>query len=302
MIAPPLLILNPRAGSKRKSNRLPRLVQQLRLAFPNLETVSTRLRNDGIRLTQEAVKKNCRLIICAGGDGTINEVINGLAGSNAALAIIPTGTGNALAREIGLPMNAFKAGGMVPTLKPAAASLGQVNGRYFVLLAGIGFDAFIIQQVSLRLKRRFGIFAYLAAGFLSLFKYPYPTIRFKIEDRIVIGTCGFFFNARCPIGPFVLSPKAGLQEPYLDLYIFKGRGPVTYLRYILAVLLGCQSKLPDVEYQKVKEATISSDVPIQVHTDGELIEQSGSYRIGIAPERLNLLVASGDNRFIPAVQ
>jgi len=292
MISPPLLILNPWAGSKRKSSRLPRLVQQLRLAFPNLETATTRLRNDGIRLAQEAVGKNCRLIICAGGDGTINEVINGLAGSDAALAILPTGTGNALAREIGLPMNAFKAGGLVSMSKPTATPLGQVNGRYFVLLAGVGFDAFIIQQVSLRLKRRFGIFAYLAAGFLSLFKYPYPTIRFKIQDRIVTGTCAFFFKARCPIGPFVLSPKAGLQEPYLDLYIFKGRGPVTYLRYIVAVLLGWHSKLPDVEYQKVKEATVSSDVPIRVHTDGEIMEQSDSYRIGIAPEHLNLLVPS----------
>jgi diacylglycerol kinase (ATP) len=293
VISPPLLIINPGAGSSRKSRRLASVIRQLRLAFPNLEIVSTRLRNDGINLTREAVQKGYRFIICAGGDGTINEVINGLADSNTALAILPTGTGNALAREIGLPMNVLKASSLVSSLKPTAVPLGLVNGRYFVLLAGVGFDAFVIQQIWPRLKRRFGIIAYLVAGFLSLFKYTYPAIRFKIQDRVVTGTCAFFFKARCPIGPFVFAPQASLQEPWLDLYIFKGRGPLAYLRYTLAVLLGRHSKLSDVEYQKVKEVVVSSDTPIRVHADGEPIKQSDSYHIKIASEQFNLLVPSG---------
>ncbi len=296
MISPPLLILNPGAGSSRKSRQLPKVIQQLRLTFPNLEIVSTRQTDDRIKLTREAVQKGCRFIICAGGDGTINEVINGLVGNNTALAILPTGTGNALAREIGLPMNALKASQLVSTLKPTAISLGQVNGRYFILLAGVGFDAFIIRQVWPRLKRRFGIFAYLVAGLLSLFKYPYPTIRFKIQERVVIGTSAFFFKARCPIGPFILAPQASLQEPWLDLYIFKGRGPVAYLRYTLAVLLGWHSKLSDVEYQKVQEVVVCSDSPILIHADGEPIEQSGSYHIKVASEQVNLLVPADRKR------
>jgi len=290
MIAPPFLILNPSAGSRRKSRQLPTVVRQLRLVFPNLEIASTHQTDDAIKLAREAKQKGCRLIICAGGDGTINEVINGLAGSNVALAILPTGTGNALAREIGLPMNVLKASNLVSTLKPAAVSLGQVNGRYFILLAGVGFDAFVIQQVWPSLKRRFGIFVYLVAGFLSFFKYPYPTIHFKIQDRVVIGTCAFLFKAKCPIGPFTLAPQAGLQERWLDLFIFKGRGPMAYLRYTLAVLLGQHSKLSDVEYQKVKEVVASSDTPIWVHADGEPIEQSGSYQIKVASEEVNILV------------
>lgn len=293
MIAPPLLILNPGAGSRRKSRQLPRVTQQLRLTFPNLEIASTHQTGDGIKLTREAVHKGCPFIICAGGDGTINEVINGLVGSNTPLAILPTGTGNALAREIGLPMNALKASHLVSTLKPTAVSLGQVNGRYFILLTGVGFDAFVLQQVWPRLKRRFGIFAYLVAGFLSLFEYPYPTIRFKIQDRVVIGTSAFFFKAQCPIGPFALAPQASIQEPWLDLFIFKGRGPVAYLRYTLAVLLGRQSKLSDVEYHKVKEVIVSSDSPTWIHADGEPIEQAGSYHIKVASEQVNLLVPSG---------
>src|SRR5262245_49713123 len=98
MTSPPLLILNPGAGSKRKSRKLPGVIQRLRSVFPNLKTIFTGAKNDGISLTQEAVKKDCRLVICAGGDGTINEIINGLVGSNTQLAILPTGTGNALAR------------------------------------------------------------------------------------------------------------------------------------------------------------------------------------------------------------
>src|ERR1700739_1175908 len=103
----PLLVLNPGAGSKRKSRNLHRLVRKLRSVFPNLETIFTDERNDGIKLSRESLKKNSGLVICAGGDGTINEVINGLAGSNTALAILPTGTGNALAREIGFLLNAL---------------------------------------------------------------------------------------------------------------------------------------------------------------------------------------------------
>jgi len=293
MPSSPVLILNPTAGSHRKNRKLQRIIHQLRAAYPNLNIVSTRKMDDGKKLAQDAVQNGCSLIICAGGDGTINEVINGLAGTNTSLAILPTGTGNALAREIGLPMDALKAGSLVSTLKPTSLPLGQVNGRYFALLAGVGFDSFIIQQIWPRLKRRFGIVAYLVAGFLSLFKYPYPTIRFKIQDRVVTGTCGFIFKAQCPIGPFVLAPQARLQESWLDLYIFKRRGPVAYLRYILAVLLRQQSKLSDVEYQKVKEVVVSSDNTVRLHTDGELIEQAGSYHIKIASKQFNLLIPSG---------
>jgi diacylglycerol kinase (ATP) len=248
--------------------------------------------DDGIRLSQEAVQRGCPLIICAGGDGTINEVINGLAGSHTALAALPTGTGNVLAHEIGMPVNAIKAVKQIPTLKQAAVPLGLVNGRRFILLAGIGFDAFVIAQVWPRLKRRFGVFAYLVAGFFSLFQYPYPTIRFKIKERMVTGTSGFVTKARCELGPFAIAPEASLQEPWLHLFVFKGRGLVAYLRYTLAVLLGRHSRLPDVEYQKVKEVVVSSDSPVWVHADGELIKQARSYHIRVASEQVNLMFPS----------
>jgi YegS/Rv2252/BmrU family lipid kinase len=285
----PVLILNPTAGSHRKSRQLSRIIYQLRVTYPNLNIVSTRKMDDGIRLAQEAVQSDCSLIICAGGDGTINEVINGLAGTDTALAILPTGTGNALAREIGLPTNALKATKQISTLKQTAVPLGLVNGRYFLLLTGIGFDAFVIAQVWPRLKKRIGVLAYVVAGFFSLFKYPYPTIRFEIQDRVVIGTSGFVSKARCELGPFAIAPQASVQEPWLHLFIFKGRGPIAYLRYTLAVLLGRHTRLPDVEYQKVKEVVASSDSPVYVHADGEPIKQARSYHIQVVNEKINLL-------------
>ena len=293
MSVPPILILNPGAGTQRKSRQLPKMIRQLRLAYPNLEIVSTNQAADGMILAQKAVQKGCRLILCAGGDGTINEVVNGLAGTGASLAVLPTGTGNALAHEIGLPANPVKAVKCLASARPKGIPLGKVNNRYFLLLAGVGFDAFVISRVSPRLKRRSGIFAYLVAGFFSLFQYPYPTIRFKLEDQVIIGTSAFLAKARCSLGPFALAPQAGLEEPWLDLFILKGRGPVAYFRYTLAVLLGRLSTLPDVEYRKIKEVVVSSDSAIWVHADGEPIEQADSYRIQATSDQVHLLVPPG---------
>jgi len=290
MAFPPVLILNPSAGSQRKKRRLPRIIQQLRVAYPNLNIVFTRKMDDGIRLAQQAVQSNCSFIICAGGDGTINEVINGIAGTGTDLAILPTGTGNALAHEIGLSTNPLKALKQVSTLEQTAVPLGLVNGRYFLLLTGIGFDAFVIGRVWPRLKKRIGVLAYLVAGFLSLFKYQYPIIRFEIQGRVVIGTSGFVAKARCELGPFAIASLASVQEPWLHLFIFKGRGPIAYLRYTLAVLLGRHTRLPDVEYQKVKEVVASSDAPVCVHADGEPITQARTYHIRIVSEKINLLI------------
>ncbi|MBI5746221.1 MAG: hypothetical protein HZA13_04395 [Nitrospirae bacterium] len=136
-----LLIANPMAGTGWKGRSLNKVVRRLKEIYPGLELVYTKGSGDATALSRQAVSDGYRTIIAAGGDGTINEAINGMAGSESILGIIPMGTGNALAREIGLSLNPVRAASMLANTTSKKIHLGIVNGRYFIVGAGIGFDA-----------------------------------------------------------------------------------------------------------------------------------------------------------------
>ena len=281
----PALILNPVAGPVWRRWKARRLIKHLKTLYPDLTVHPTGRAGDGERLARTLSSGSHDLILAAGGDGTYHEVINGMWGSSVPLGILPMGTGNSLIRELGLPTNPVRAATAIRDGGVRPIYLGQCNHRLFILMVGAGFDASIVRSVPPG-KKRLGMLAYMVAGIIQLFRYDYSTVTFRVDGREVKGTSGIIAKARCYGGPFAIVPHVRLEDPELVLCLFKGRGPITYMKYTLGVITGLHSRMKDVEFHSGRKIEIESTVPLQA--DGESIG-CGPARLTIVPQTLNLV-------------
>ena len=170
-------------------------------------------------------------------------------------------------------------------LREGATQAPMVNHRLFILMVGAGFDAHVVRHVLPR-KKRIGILSYIPEGIISLFRYKYPEITFRIEDCKLTGTTGIIAKSRSYGGPFSLAPGAGLNRPELVLCLFKGRGAFCYLRYSLGVMIGMHHRMKGVEFHHATRIDIETPVPLQA--DGESAGM-GPVQVSIAPQTLNIV-------------
>jgi YegS/Rv2252/BmrU family lipid kinase len=281
----PALILNPVAGPVWRRWKARRLIEHLKTLYPDLTVHLTSRAGDGERLARTLSSGSHDLILAAGGDGTYHEVINGMRGSTVPLAILPMGTGNSLIRELGLPTNPLKAATAIRNGAARPIYLGQCGQRLFILMVGAGFDASIVRSVPSGPKK-LGMLAYMVAGIIQLFRYDYSTIIFRVDGREVKGTSGIIAKARCYGGSFMIVPQVRLDRPELVLCLFKGRGPLTYLKYTLGAMAGWHVRMAGVEFHAGTTIEIESSVPLQA--DGEAIGFAPA-RVTIVPETLNIV-------------
>ncbi|HET6465303.1 MAG TPA: hypothetical protein VFH55_06820, partial [Nitrospiria bacterium] len=170
-------------------------------------------------------------------------------------------------------------------MEEGATRAPTIDHRLFILMVGAGFDASIVRNVPPG-KKRLGMLAYMVAGIIQLFRYDYSTVTFRVDGREVKGTSGIIAKARCYGGPFAIVPHVRLEDPELVLCLFKGRGPITYMKYTLGVITGLHSRMKDVEFHSGRKIEIESTVPLQA--DGESIG-CGPARLTIVPQTLNLV-------------
>jgi diacylglycerol kinase (ATP) len=284
----PVLILNPVAGPIWRRNRARRLIRHLMRLYPGLVVHQTGRAGDGERLAGTLSVGAHDLILAAGGDGTYHEIINGMRHTSIPLAVLPMGTGNSLVRELGLPTNPFRAADRIRGGSARSVYLGECNERLFIMMVGAGFDASIVRIVPPG-RKKLGMLAYMAAGIIQLFRYDYPAITFRVDGHEVKGTSGIIAKARCYGGPFAIVPNVRLDRPELTLCLFKGRGPLTYMRYTIGVITGLHTRMRDVELHTGTSIAIDSPVPLQA--DGEYIG-IGPTRLALFPKTLNLVFPS----------
>lgn len=284
-----LLIVNPAAGSSRRGRKIPSAIRFLERTFPPLETVFTGGLGDATLHARRAVKDSDKMVICAGGDGTVNEVIQGLVGSRVPLAVLPTGTGNGLAREIGMPGELLRACEALCSTTTASVPVGVAAGRYFILLAGVGFDAYTTRHVDLQQKRRWGVMCYLMTGAKALWRYTYRPITFSTGEGKITGTSALIVKARLPLGPWSLAPEASLKDNAFTLYVLKGQGPWSYLRAGLSFLFKRPPRSDSVQVVRTTWVRAEAVETVFVHVDGEL---TGTLpmEFTILPDRLSLLI------------
>ncbi len=228
------------------------------------------------------------MIVAAGGDGTINAVANGMAGSSRALAVLPLGTANVLAHDIGLPRQADRlaeliAGGAARPIWP-----GQVGDRLFLTTASSGFDAAIVAGVNPRLKRRFGRLAFAWAIAMGLRRHRAHDLRVVIDGVAHRAATVIAAKGRCYAGPYIIAAEADLAAPMLEFVLFQRAGRLAVLRYFAALLLGRIPARRDITFLRAREARVAADEKLPVQADGEIVARLPA-RFTIAPFPLLLI-------------
>lgn len=235
------LIYNPWAGKLRKK---PYLIEQatnlLIQAGHTVHAAPTTGPDTAADIARECISRGADLIIAAGGDGTINEVANGVVGSTVPLMILPGGTANVLAMETGIGSKVKKAIRRMDELEPRRIAVGRFTGantqkRYFVMMAGIGLDAQIVHTLSPAFKARLGKLAYWAGGFGSALRIL-PEFRVQVNGTEHTASFALASRVRNYGGDLEIARSVRLNQPEFELVLFEGSLAVWYLKYFVGVL------------------------------------------------------------------
>jgi diacylglycerol kinase (ATP) len=263
-----IVILNPAARGAR--------TQRLRTQVENLARHAVLCTTSGAgeaeRLARNAAVEGYEKIVAAGGDGTVNEIVNGIAGHNVSLGLLPIGTMNVFATELGLPLNDL-AGcwKIIEQNRTHRVDLPRANGQHFVQLAGVGLDAQAVKETSGAFKRSFGPLSYLISAVQVASRTP-PVLRIESDDAATDeGSFVLVGNGRLYGGRFPFFKQAVMDDGLLDVIVFKRLNYLDIIRYLQDVVFTPQISSPEVEYFKTKHLRVTSDETVPVEIDGELV-------------------------------
>jgi diacylglycerol kinase (ATP) len=265
-----LIIVNPDAGRvAAKRRHLGRVAAALHGYGCAVEIREAPRAGDAEDLARNA-EPEFDVIVAAGGDGTIAAVVNGVALAPRPIAILPLGTANVLAAEIGLPRCAAALARVIAEAPAPLVWPGRIDGRLFLTSAGSGFDADVVAAVDSGLKRRGGKLAFVWAALTCLIRHrerPLTVIADGVEHEVagVIATTGPLYAGR-----FVIAPQARLDEPVLHLVLLQQRRRGDVLRHYLALLTGRLPRAAGVTIRAARAVTIAGPEGAPVQADGDI--------------------------------
>jgi diacylglycerol kinase (ATP) len=280
-----MIVFNPAAGQMRLRRQIDEAVQYLAEQGWKVDLRVTEKRGDATRFAREAVAQSYDMVVSAGGDGTNNEVINGdLVGSNVTFGLLPVGTTNVFALELGIPVTnplyvrpVLEAAKVLVEGRVRHIDAGKAGARYFLLMGGVGWDAEVGAHVQPEQKRWFGPLAYIPAGFAAAKSFVGRRVTVKmdgetIRDRAVMITVN---NTRLYAGVIQMAPKACLDDGLLDVCIFRGKNvTAAFLYYAWGVLIRRHIYDPRVRFHQARHIVIQAAQSIPVHVDDEPIGQT----------------------------
>jgi diacylglycerol kinase (ATP) len=303
-----LLIYNPTSG-RRRNRRFEEIEKAVRIlgdAGITTEIAATTAPGTARGMAQLAVGQRQDLVIACGGDGTVNEVVNGLAGSQTPMALLPAGTANILAKELGVPWDIPQAARLIPGGTIRRIALGIVSpldvngdapasspwiGRYFLCVAGAGPDGAIVNGVDEIFKKNAGVFAYWAEGARQLIRYDFPEIRVRSggQERratiIVIGRTAHYG------GPFKITTGASLFEDSFEMLTNSATSRLQYLTCLPALWMGKLRNVQGIEAWKDTQVICepAGERMVYAQVDGEPI---GALPLAfrIVPNVLSILI------------
>lgn len=266
-------ITNPNASGGEYRRDMPRIMAAIEALGYEVDERHTTAPGDATIFAREAVAESCALVCALGGDGTVNETVNGLAGSDVPLGIVPTGTVNVLAMELGIPLDPPDAVRVIDKGTVSWIDLGLAGERYFALMAGIGMDARTVAGVNPLLKKTLREAAFAVQGAMSYFTHDEPLFRVECEERAEEGYFAVFGNASNYGGGFGITPYADMRDGLLDVCVLKDKSFLGTAWYWLAALINSHVNHPKVAYFRSEAARVSAVDPAQevlVQTDGEV--------------------------------
>jgi diacylglycerol kinase (ATP) len=287
-----MIVFNPVAG-RRRAQLLWRVLDVMVANGIRIDLAETARPGHAEALARSAAQAGKTLVVAAGGDGTIAEVANGLMGSATRLGVIPLGTANVLANELGLPFAPSAvahalAFGRTRTLWPGLAS-GAGGSRLFVQMLGVGFDAHVVQQLPFPLKRVFGRGAYVLQTLRELPRYRFIPIRLRIDDAETEAGSVIVSKGRLYAGRYILAPGARPGEPGFSVALFEHSGPWAALMYGAALPLDLLWRAPGVRHLRASRVDFIGNQKSPVQTDGD---QAGCTPLSVvnAPGPIEIVV------------
>jgi YegS/Rv2252/BmrU family lipid kinase len=262
-----LVILNPAARSDKAS----RLRERIAALSGGVSMRLTLEAGDAREIAAEAVREGFEVVIAAGGDGTLNEVVNGIGGSSVRLGILPVGTMNVFATELGIPQgNLERAWSVIEQGKVVEVDLPKANDTHFIQLAGVGLDAEVVRKTTADSKKALGPLSYLLTLVQVAAHKPSRVMLEAEGGRISEGSFALIGNGRLYGGPFPVFQRASLFDGLLDVLVFQNQSHWDVVRYFQAIAFGTHPQLPDVEYFQTSTLRVTSSGDVPVELDGEV--------------------------------
>jgi YegS/Rv2252/BmrU family lipid kinase len=263
-----LIIANPAAGTGAAQRRAPRLLTELKRAGVACELAWTSLRDSAATLAEAA--PTAEMIVCVGGDGTLNEVVNGLGGRSARVAVFPAGTANVLARDFRLPTSPRRAAKMIAEGRTRRLDVGRVGERRFGLFVGAGLDAAVVRERAALPRTRFGWTAYAEPLVRALRDYDFPPISVVVDGEDCVEAAAVLIaNVAGYGGPFRPVPDADPADGRLDVCLMQSGTPRDAARHMWRAARGRLLESEDVFRARGRRIELGSpgDVPVQIDGD-----------------------------------
>jgi len=244
----------------------------------NVDISATQEKGDATKQAKIAVDEEYDVVISAGGDGTINEIIQSIAGNNIILGILPVGTTNVLARELKIPLNYERALSILVSGKVVDCDLGMINNKYFSLMAGIGFDAQLVKDVDSFLKKISGIIAFAASTPMTIIKNKATKMKIVLWDqkrkrKVLKRKCHqiIISNIETYAIDYIISPSAKFDDGLLNVAIFRTKKLIDFILGLAYIVFNRKSEDKITEHYHISKMTIKTHEPVPIQIDGDHI-------------------------------
>jgi len=283
-------IINPFSGTGKKED-LPTLIQRgLDARFYDMEIVFTEFRGHGTQLAKDFVEKGFQIVVAVGGDGTVNEVAQALVHTNCSLGIIPIGSGNGLARHLGIPMNTQKAIELLNRSESILMDYGMINDKPFFCTCGTGFDAYVSMEFAKGKNR--GIMSYIEKIITGYFSYKSQNYHL-LGDGIDLKVKAFvltFANASQWGNNAYIAPQASVQDGQLDISIMSHFPVIAIPTLALNLFAKNIDKDLFMTTLRSEEIRLMREESGPFHYDGEPYEEGKEIHVKTIPDGLRVLV------------
>ena len=265
------IVVNPIAGSGQGRRRGEELEKGLAKEGCEVERLLTGAPGHATQLAREAARRGADVVVVCGGDGTVNEAVEGLAGTRTALAVMPIGLANVLGREMKLSESPRRVTEVVVRGRRRRLDLGRCGKHVFLCMAGIGFDAFVTQRLAEVRKGPVSYLSYIRPIWRSLVEYGWEALEVRVDGRaldvpvysVVVG------NTRGYGGPFTLTPLARPDDGRLDVCAFAERGKAWLTFYMVATAGQVHHRFRSVRYARGTRIEVQASRPVPVELDGD---------------------------------
>jgi len=291
-----IFIINPKAGTRQKDFILDNISRFLSAEL--YEAIFTEYPGHGYEIAVEKIKQGLKWIVAVGGDGTVNEVASAMVNTRCRLGIIPAGSGNGLARHLGIPLQVPDALAIIQQHKIQNIDAGMVNGKYFFCTCGTGFDASVGKKFSRETRR--GWMSYVRATIHQYITYSPKTYVLKTSNKkvklraflVTFANSGQYGNNA------YIAPNALINDGFLDLCILRPFPRTSTLSLGLRLFFKNIDQSPYLEVMKVKKASLrrKGKKKLTIHLDGEPMSMKGPLKFKVVPEALQVMVPLSKSR------